>query len=175
MNETKRCTKCNNRLTLDHFGARKKSKDGLSYWCKHCQNDYGRTYYVKHRETIKLNAIRYINKHRFEVWVRHTLDCHRRSGYIVNINKAELIELAKRTIYCPICGTELKWGFKDRGNGGRTNSPSLDRMNNETQLSIDNVWIVCRRCNGMMQDLDKHSVYLWAKKYISKYEEMFGV
>lgn len=33
---TKLCKKCGRHLTLDHFGKKNGTKDGLQYWCKEC-------------------------------------------------------------------------------------------------------------------------------------------
>lgn len=33
---TKLCKKCGRELTLDHFGKKNGTKDGLQYWCKEC-------------------------------------------------------------------------------------------------------------------------------------------
>jgi hypothetical protein len=36
----KTCNKCNSSLPLTLFNKERKNKDGLSYWCKTCSNDY---------------------------------------------------------------------------------------------------------------------------------------
>ena len=55
--------------------------------------------------------------------------------------------MGKATTHCPYCGVELDWQ-RGLGKGGRDSSPSLDRINNEKELRLDNIEIICHRCNS---------------------------
>lgn len=46
------CTRCKEDLSPDNFKEDKKSKSGLSCYCKTCQEDYSREYYLKNRQKI---------------------------------------------------------------------------------------------------------------------------
>lgn len=53
--------------------------------------------------------------------------------------------MAYNTEICPICGVKLDYApFKGKI---QDNSPSLDRINNEISISLDNSWIICNSCN----------------------------
>jgi 5-methylcytosine-specific restriction endonuclease McrA len=56
------------------------------------------------------------------------------------------MELAERTEYCTLCETKLYWGFKGDGKI-HSNSPSLDRKDNRSDLTPENSQITCTRCN----------------------------
>ena len=48
--ETKICTKCEVEKNCGLFSVRKKSKDGLAFWCRDCFKDYwSKRYYENHR------------------------------------------------------------------------------------------------------------------------------
>ena len=80
---------------------------------------------------------------KLEKWCDTTLENHRRK-FKVHISKKELLKLAKETLYCPLCGCHLNWYYTNHGD---MNCPQFDRKDNETKLTLDNIWIVCRRCN----------------------------
>ena len=87
-----------------------------------------------------------------------TIRTHRNKGFVINISVDELEKLFADAIYCPICGNKL---LHDYGRGRNFSSVSLDRKNNEQELSIDTVWITCLRCNTMkgtltMENFVKH-------------------
>lgn len=75
--QTKICTKCGEEKILSEFGKDKHSKDGLSYKCKDCKNDYQNTkeakeyrekYYKNYfktdngKEILKKSQERFLNK-----------------------------------------------------------------------------------------------------------------
>jgi hypothetical protein len=49
----KKCSKCLFEKDLSEYNKNLKYKDGLSCWCKNCQNDYQRKYYKKYYEVNK--------------------------------------------------------------------------------------------------------------------------
>ena len=44
---TKTCSKCKKEKPLSAFSVKKRSRDGLSYWCKDCANEYKKSYKQK--------------------------------------------------------------------------------------------------------------------------------
>jgi 5-methylcytosine-specific restriction endonuclease McrA len=79
----------------------------------------------------------------------HALANHRRQGHIVNVTTDELINLFNTTTHCSLCGVKLCRGDELSYN---KSSPSLDRINNETELNIKNIWIICTNCNATKRD-----------------------
>lgn len=81
-------------------------------------------------------------------WATSTLATHRRRGFKVTLTLKELLDLARDKKSCPICSTKLDWttGTKDRKI--KSNSPTLDRKNNEDFLSKENAQIICHGCNA---------------------------
>ena len=47
---TKICSKCKQKLTLDHFCKNKKKKDGLQTFCKQCNKAYLKKYYADDKQ-----------------------------------------------------------------------------------------------------------------------------
>ena len=79
----------------------------------------------------------------YDKWARYTISAHEKRGFIVDLERDILANLAIQTTHCILCGQELNW------NGGiRTSlTPSLDRVNNEDFLNKDNIQILCVTCN----------------------------
>jgi hypothetical protein len=61
-----------------------------------------------------------------------------------------IIEWLKNTPLCPCCGTEIDYGFK-AGNR-KNNSPSIDRFDPSRGYTVDNISILCWRCNNLKRD-----------------------
>lgn len=49
--------------------------------------------------------------------------------------------------HCPCCGFEI-----DYRSGNRKRSPSLDRRDNSKGYTLDNVFVICSRCNSLKKD-----------------------
>lgn len=77
-------------------------------------------------------------------WIANILSNHRQR-FVVDIDTYELAEKWKDVKYCNICGIHLDWSC---GKGiMQNNSPSIDRINNEKIMNINNVQLVCSQCN----------------------------
>ena len=48
---------------------------------------------------------------------------------------------------CQLCGQELDWSANKKYM--HDNSPSIDRINNDNVITIDNIQLICVRCNTM--------------------------
>jgi len=75
---------------------------------------------------------------------------------------SEVLAMAERTELCPICNCKLKYA------GGETvawHSASLDRRFNDHSKSIDNFWIVCRRCNTTKRDRSMEEMDEWCLQW----------
>lgn len=155
----KTCSRCNETKPKGQFSACSKAKDGLQYWCRDCRRDY----YSINRSKIRAQWKEYASTRKDErtasmrrwrannyekQWATNTTVAHGSRGYDVIITKEELVALALSTRTCGYCGCELKWG------PGKfcTESPTLDRVDNEHELRPDNVQIICQGCNRTKQD-----------------------
>ena len=89
---------------------------------------------------------KYREENKYLVWAKTTIRCHVRNGFFVIVKVYELAEMAKNTPRCPYCHEELLFGPKETGTLV-LNSPTLDRRNNERILTVNNIDIICFRCN----------------------------
>ena len=85
------------------------------------------------------------NKYRNGHWIRYSLKRHQNLGITILTTENEII-LSKDVKNCYICGKKLSHSVNGRP-GHR--SPTLDRMNNEKYMDINNTQIVCMDCNRM--------------------------
>jgi len=175
----KKCSKCGGIKSIDEFHKDKYNKDGLRCSCKNCVKKYDSKYYKiyykknraklimktkeyrmanpewskeyrkKNEKRIAKNNKEWREKRYHRYWTNATLSNHKRNGYIVNLAKDELEDIAKKITHCSICGIKLKW---HQGEGKKNNSPTLDRINNSNELNRNNIQIICDKCNATKQD-----------------------
>lgn len=79
-----------------------------------------------------------------EYKVGASLSGHARKGYSIEITVEEAAQIYKNTTHCRYCGNEMVRDAEEYN----PLSPSLDRINNETTLTRDNVQYICRGCNA---------------------------
>jgi len=146
----KQCCECKKILPLDSFYKNKSNKGGLHYACKRCHANRGCKIIKKLRETNpskiheREGRYRHVNPHR--TWARNTISAHKNRGFLVHLNTDELEVLARKNTVCNICGSPLGWGKNTKVSA---DSPTLDRVNNEQELTFDNIQITCHRCNTL--------------------------
>ena len=144
--------------------------------------EYHKNYHIAHKEEHNLYCKEYYKKNKKSAnkrstqwridnpeyhWAYQTIYTHKKKGYVVNITPTKLRDIAINTKFCCICECELKY---QKGKCSQ-NSATLDRKNNETILNIDNIMILCRRCNCMKQDLSISDMCDWCKNFINKFGE----
>ena len=148
MVNTKVCSKCECTKLVREFSKNKLKHDGLNAWCKQCMktycNEYHQNNYDKEISVARSTKMRKQNPCRYRASI--TLNNHKRNGYIINVSIDEVERLYRNIEICPICGCILT---HDLGVGQRQTASSLDRKNNETELRIDNIWIICHKCNAI--------------------------
>ncbi len=191
-NITRWCPKCISkymRKTLTPINKNKKINIDINYnkpikcECQQC----GNIYFVK---SIQSNHVKIcdecikINKQSEEYkddlyykWARRCLYSHRERGHIVLISIEELINLAKQTKYCNICGTKLSY-FTDVDDhiNRYIKHATLDRILNTTTYTINEVGILCNRCNSIKGDLNINelkNIINGYVKYIKKVDPSF--
>jgi len=121
------CARCHQEKLMSEFSKSKNKKFGLECYCKKCHNE---------RSKIRKN------KNRQYYWAHKSILSHSKK-FIVKIKTKELENLAKQTIKCNFCKKDLGWNnikFED-------NSLTLDRLDNGNFLTLENVLIICRKCN----------------------------
>ena len=100
-------------------------------------------------QKTKKNIIRSVQREKTEIytiiWASKTLHQHKKKGCNVCITTAELTEKAQNTPNCEFCGIKLAWGY---GKGYKPNRPTLDRINNEKNMTMSNTQILCMFCNN---------------------------
>lgn len=133
---SKRCTLCGKIKPLSAFGKHSITKDGLSHWCKQCNNERSK----KFRETpvgIYTNL-----KGQAKFFGRPLVEM---------VSKKNFIKwYAKQPKVCVYCGIkEEDLGKTDDLFNATTSRLSIDRMDNEKGYVLDNMVLACRRCNYM--------------------------
>lgn len=153
--KTKICSKCKIEKDITEFWKCKSNKDGLNYYCKKCHRKSAKEWRIK-------NSIKY--------WCYGTINGHKRRGYKILFTIKELFLIVKKITHCPICDTKLQFG-------GRENqkSATLDRINNEKILTLNNIQIICHKCNATKQDRTMPELVEWCNQFIKKYDKEFKI
>src|SRR5574344_770488 len=145
------------------------------------KREYMKKYYVSHkehirrynsnnRERLRESAIEYKIEHYRRLWSCYTLGGHRRYGYNVTITPDELHEIALKTERCFYCNELIDWSPRK----GKLNvrSPSLDRSNNEKEMRIDNVKIICHLCNTTKQQRTHEEFLDYCYQIAARFEKI---
>ena len=147
----KQCSRCKEFKKVEEFYRNEQYGDGLHNWCKECVRGNRKRWYANNRERSREISRRWQVNNPERRWVINTLSSHRQKDFEVNITIDALTELAKNTKTCLLCGCELDWSVNTKGYL-QFNSPSLDRIDNADTLTLDNVQIICYRCNVTKQN-----------------------
>jgi hypothetical protein len=99
-------------------------------------------------------------------WSAATIGKHIHNGFNIKFDKYQLLNIYKQTPNCPICGCNLQHG--DNGKASK-NSPSMDRIDNDIDLDIDDVWIICYECNATKRDLTLQQFKEYADKVCKRF------
>jgi len=142
------CKGCKRELPISEFYT---PASGTRYNCKRCESVYSKTYRQMHPGFRRECEKEYARKNPRRRWAIACLSGHRRRGYVTEITSKELYKMALKTEKCLICETQLDWRLGNKGRMNR-NSPTLDRVDNEDVIRIDNIAILCYRCNATKRD-----------------------
>ena len=183
--QTKRCNKCKKEKPLNEFCKRSDSKDKKAHWCKECVSKWGKEYRQKDETKIRINKYykdnkkeireyqkEWSKKNRYINWARNTLRSHKTRNYIVEITINELTKVAKQIHYCPLCNTKLDW---EVGTGFNSNSPTLDRTNNEKILTLSNTQIICHSCNTTKHNRTMKEFIEYCEMIVNKFVHKSGL
>jgi 5-methylcytosine-specific restriction endonuclease McrA len=104
----------------------------------------------------------------YGAWQERSWKSHVRSGFDVRVEPSQLKELARNTTHCGICDCVLDWkGDRSNSNDKR---PTLDRINNENLIAIDNIQIICRKCNRTKSDRTMSEFIDYCKSVTSRFK-----
>ena len=160
INKTKICCKCKIKKPISEFHKDRITKDGLHPDCKECRRKfykrnrekilkYHKEYREKNREKLRERNQKWRENNPIKVWCDNSVGSHKDRGFDVRFKRKDLYIIAKKIKNCPICDRNLDW---DYGTGINSNTPTLDRKYNENFLTLDNTWIICKRCNESKSD-----------------------
>lgn len=164
-NYVDRCRCCKKELTSDNWYASYKKWN--SKICVDCLAAYRKTReesnsltYKKRRDKIKENPK--------DNWSYMTLWSHKKKGFIVNITREELYNHVSKINNCEICNKELTFGG---GCGFKSTSATLDRKDNENELNINNVQVLCRKCNSTKLDRSMSEFIEYCQFIVNKFKK----
>jgi hypothetical protein len=181
MERLKKCSKCGETKPLSEFYI---SREQYISQCKNCfcrnqkiraiNRNIGKKICVKCGILQNINEFKNIISHCNKCqskkyhrrWSRHTISEHRRRGYIVNFSIDWLEEKTKSSSTCNLCGIALDW--RDKKGMYNKSSPTLDRRNNENELNINNVDIICYSCNSSKQAYPRDAYIKKCKLILSR-------
>lgn len=122
--EEKQCSKCKQTLPVNLFKVKSESIDGYSSSCKFC---------IRGNVPVHLK------------WARSSAGNHTTDRQTVEFSREALAEVARNTPKCQFCGIELLYDNKTGHH--QWDSPSLENLNLNDHLTLENIAIVCRKCN----------------------------
>jgi len=170
MSQTKKCSKCGEIKPLSEFYKSSTRKNGHQCLCKTCDKKGNTERYradpIGMRDKARVRASKNIHRRR----ATSALSSHSLKGHIINISVDEVEHMFSTTTHCPICGVKMLDSF---GNGRKIYSPSLDRIDNGTELTKDNLWIICSRCNVMKGDQTMHEYIERSHLIYEKFKDVF--
>lgn len=150
--KNKVCSKCRTIKPVSEFFKNKNTKDGLQAWCGKCMNKYYKNYYQKNKERLRKYYKKYQRKYQknnpIKVWCHRTITYHKQKGFALTFTNKELSPMAEKIKYCPICECKLDWKYGSKNKRPQIDSPTLDRINNKKTLTLNNIQILCHRCNS---------------------------
>lgn len=123
------CTDCKQEKSKSSFYSCKSSKlvRQHAYYCKSCAKQ-------------RINTLKY----RTSGWASKTICQHKEKGYQIDFSVKTLTQKARTTITCEFCLKPLNWFNQTI----KHDSPSLDRLDNNKILYLNDIAIVCYQCNA---------------------------
>lgn len=137
------CNICKENKPITEFYKRNDRKCGVQSTCKSCQSKNSSMYGLTHLKEKLNNLMKWKKQNPKRYWGNKTINHHKEAGYIVKITNDELFNYIKDKDYCELCDKKLEWFNKKTA----FSSPTLDRLNNENIVSINNVQLICHECN----------------------------
>jgi hypothetical protein len=148
----RKCPQCNIVKPASAFEGNRLTLPLNELWCWPCRKRWSREWAdVRTKAYLRINAER-LNRQSKEKksqdrpkwWAYHVIKSHESKGVTIEFTFQELAARARQVFNCQYCDQLLAWNDSKRND---PNSPSLDRLNNETIMTVYNTRIVCRWCN----------------------------
>ena len=153
----KKCRTCGEVKPIDKFYTRKDRGCYCYLDCTPCRNK------KRHDGEDPIKAA---------IW--KTISGHRHNGLRVEFTSNEFLAHIMNNFdnlkYCAICGKELAWKKEDRRKDKAT-TPSFDRIDNEDFLTLDNVQVVCYRCNTIKSDKPMAVFIEYCRNVVKRYDK----
>lgn len=149
--ETKKCSKCNQKLPLFEFSKNKASNDGLQYHCRECDKTYQQERRKNNKDADLAYHRQYQAKRRenFEYHLQMLLNASKQRAILKNrehsITLKDIKELYPKDGKCPVFGFDLEFNNK----GFRETSPSIDRIDSSKGYTKDNIQIISWKANRL--------------------------
>jgi len=173
----KKCSRCGEEYPNDreHFILNKACRDGLSGTCKPCGRKYSQNWKFQRRDALaekrrtiyaeqkgrqhkKLERIR-AERTPYVVSAENLLSGIRTRAKERNLPVSEelrdkkfIISWLKNQQFCNCCGVKLAIGGKKEKRGPRDDSPSFDQIIPGDGYKLENVALVCWRCNNIKRN-----------------------
>jgi len=183
----KTCTKCQATLpaTLKHFSRNKNCRGGLNSTCRSCLQAYQQAYREQNKERLREEKREWYRRHnpkeRYRTALRIAKELHplrvrarllrqgmRERARLANLpfddehfSVSRLIQMIQGSSECPCCHKPIDYSYKD--GKPKNSSPSIDRMNPRKGYTLDNVTLICWRCNNLKRDASADELEMVAK------------
>lgn len=158
------CTVCLENKPLTDFCKDNRRIDGYAAMCKECRRNYATTNRGHINSMNKIN--RDVNRRRASTTLRN----HLYREFKIKCSITDIASKFKETKQCPICGVTLTTTM---GNGHDFNAPSLDRINNENEIRVDNTWIICHKCNTKKGDMTLVEFIDYCKMVLNNLKDVY--
>lgn len=169
----KRCPRCGETKPISEFDKNRANSSGISSWCKTCKyeenRDRKKNNRTKYREIDKAHHYKWVDAHPHRNWATRSINRHKEQ-FVVEIDLDWLEKKAIETEVCPFCGVDLYYG---RGKGyDRTNTPTLERLDNGNIITEQNAIIICYKCNATKSNRTIEEFIAYCKKVIPVLERI---
>lgn len=169
------CTACHvaKEATRSNFYAHRGCKGGIDSICRHCRNELTRVWKHKNRERLSAKrradyAAKYGQRHRelearraalFPLLVQASnlmsgvRERSKALGFVRPpqlVSKQYFIDWLNRQPHCECCG--VRFSIERRGGEWREDAPSIDRFDTRRGYELDNIALICWRCNNIKRN-----------------------
>jgi hypothetical protein len=168
---TKICICCKKELDTSNFTIARARKDGLDKYCKVCKKSKEHGYTKQQRNEI-VRASNYRIGYHLK-WAQRSRYGHTKKGVIFNFSDIDLSKKAHDTPNCVMCGKPFVWDF-GRGHV-RHDSPTLDNTDLNCNPTIDQVQIICMKCNVTKQNRTMSEFVQYCSDIATKYKDMLAL
>lgn len=174
--KTKVCYTCKKEKPLDEYKHNKYNKDGYSGSCKECLAAYHKTYCIEHHDERKEYLKNYTQNNTNKLWYANVVKSHKRDGCEIKFTFDELNSLIQTTTHCKYCESELDYTttYGNRKTIPKENHPTLDRIGNEKLMTLDNVEIICWKCNTTKLNRTEKEFYDYCKRICIVLSKKYG-